>query len=140
MKIAILSRNRNLYSTRCIIEAAKSRGHEVNGIGVVLAETQKAAESVIEGFIGVKADILIQEFIKDAAGFDIRWLVVDGKVVAAIKRQGVPGEFRSNLHRGGTSSLIKITPEERRPLSVRPPFWGLTWPASIYCVPTIVRW
>ena len=83
------------------------------GIGVVLAETQKAAESVIEGFMGVKADILVQEFIKEAGGSDIRCLVIDGKVVAAMKRQGAPGEFRSNLHRGGSSALIKITPEER---------------------------
>ena len=83
------------------------------GIGVVLAETQKAAESVIEGFMGVKADILIQEFIKEAGGSDIRCFVIDGKVVAAMKRQASPGEFRSNLHRGGTSKLIKITPEER---------------------------
>jgi ribosomal protein S6--L-glutamate ligase len=83
------------------------------GIGVVLAETQKAAESVIEGFMGVKADILIQEFIKEAGGSDIRCFVIDGKVVAAMKRQGAEGEFRSNLHRGGSSSLIKITPEER---------------------------
>src|SRR5210317_231871 len=83
------------------------------GIGVVLAETQKAAESVIEGFMGVKADILIQEFIKEAGGADIRCFVIDGKVVAAMKRQGAPGEFRSNLHRGGSSALIRITPEER---------------------------
>ncbi len=83
------------------------------GIGVVLAETQKAAESVIEGFMGVKADILVQEFIKEAGGSDIRCLVIDGKVVAAMKRQGAPGEFRSNLHRGGSAALIKITPEER---------------------------
>lgn len=83
------------------------------GIGVVLAETQKAAESVIEGFMGVKADILIQEFIQEAGGSDIRCFVIDGKVVAAMKRQGAEGEFRSNLHRGGSSSLIKITPEER---------------------------
>ena len=83
------------------------------GIGVVLAETQKAAESVIEGFMGVKADILIQEFIKEAGGSDIRCFVIDGKVVAAMKRQGAPGEFRSNLHRGGSSTLIRITPEER---------------------------
>ena len=83
------------------------------GIGVVLAETQKAAESVIEGFMGVKADILIQEFIKEAGGSDIRCFVIDGKVAASMKRQGAPGEFRSNLHRGGTSKLIKITPEER---------------------------
>ena len=83
------------------------------GIGVVLAETQKAAESVIEGFMGVKADILVQEFIKEAGGSDIRCFVIDGKVVAAMKRQAPKGEFRSNLHRGGSSSLIKITPEER---------------------------
>ena len=83
------------------------------GIGVVLAETQKAAESVIEGFMGIKADILIQEFIKEAGGSDIRCFVIDGKVAAAMKRQGAPGEFRSNLHRGGSSSLIRITPEER---------------------------
>ena len=83
------------------------------GIGVVLAETQKAAESVIEGFMGVKADILVQEFIKEAGGSDIRCFVIDGKVVAAMKRQAAVGEFRSNLHRGGTSTLMKITPEER---------------------------
>ncbi len=83
------------------------------GIGVVLAETQKAAERVTEGFMGVKADILVQEFIKEAGGSDIRCFVIDGKVVAAMKRQAPKGEFRSNLHRGGSSSLIKITPEER---------------------------
>ena len=83
------------------------------GIGVVLAETQKAAESVIEGFMGVNADILVQEFIKEAGGADIRCFVIDGKVAASMKRQGAEGEFRSNLHRGGSSSLIKITPEER---------------------------
>ena len=83
------------------------------GIGVVLAETQKAAESVIEGFMGVKADILVQEYIREAGGADIRCFVIGGKVVAAMKRQALPGEFRSNLHRGGTSSLIRITPEER---------------------------
>ena len=83
------------------------------GIGVVLAETKKAAESVIEGFMGVKANILVQEYIKEAGGADIRCLVVDGKVVASMKRQAAAGEFRSNLHRGGTASLIKITPEER---------------------------
>jgi len=83
------------------------------GIGVVLAETQKAAESVIEGFMGVKADILVQEYIKEAGGADIRCLVIGGKVIASMKRQAVAGEFRSNLHRGGSASLIKITPEER---------------------------
>jgi len=83
------------------------------GIGVVLAETKKAAESVIEAFMGLKANIMVQEYIKEAGGADIRCLVVGGKVVAAMKRQALPGEFRSNLHRGGSASLIKITPAER---------------------------
>ncbi|ABC27674.1 Glutathione synthase/Ribosomal protein S6 modification enzyme (glutaminyl transferase) [Hahella chejuensis KCTC 2396] len=83
------------------------------GIGVVLAETRKAAESVIEAFMGLKANILVQEFIKEAGGADIRCFVVGDKVVAAMKRQAQPGEFRSNLHRGGQASVIKITPEER---------------------------
>lgn len=83
------------------------------GIGVVLAETNKAAESVIEAFMGLQANILVQEFIKEAGGADIRCLVVGGKVVAAMKRQAAEGEFRSNLHRGGSASLVKITPEER---------------------------
>lgn len=83
------------------------------GIGVVLAETEKAAESVIEAFMGLKANILVQEFIKEAGGADIRCFVVGGKVVAAMKRQGAEGEFRSNLHRGGSAVLIKLTPEER---------------------------
>jgi ribosomal protein S6--L-glutamate ligase len=83
------------------------------GIGVVLAETRKAAESVIEAFMGLKANILIQEFIREAGGADIRCLVVGDRVVAAMKRQGKEGEFRSNLHRGGTASLVRLTPEER---------------------------
>lgn len=83
------------------------------GIGVVLAETTGAAESVIEAFMGMKANILVQEFIKEAGGADIRCFVVGEKVVAAMKRQGKEGEFRSNLHRGGTANLIRITPAER---------------------------
>ncbi|MGH8656084.1 MAG: 30S ribosomal protein S6--L-glutamate ligase [Gammaproteobacteria bacterium] len=83
------------------------------GIGVVLAETRQAAESVIESFLGLKASVLVQEYIKEAGGADIRCLVVGDKVVAAMKRQGREGEFRSNLHRGGSASLIRITPEER---------------------------
>ena len=83
------------------------------GIGVVLAETHKAAESVIQAFMGLNANIMVQEFIKEAGGSDIRCFVVDGKVVASMKRQGADGEFRSNLHRGGTASLIRLTPEER---------------------------
>lgn len=83
------------------------------GIGVVLAETRKAAESVLEAFMGLKTNILVQEYIKEAGGADIRCFVVGDKVVAAMKRQAQPGEFRSNLHRGGNASLIKITPAER---------------------------
>ncbi|KLV04652.1 ribosomal protein S6 modification protein [Photobacterium aquae] len=84
------------------------------GIGVVLAETQKAAESVIEAFMGLKANIMVQEFIKEAGGADIRCFVIGDKVIAAMKRQGAEGEFRSNLHRGGSASLVKISPQERR--------------------------
>jgi ribosomal protein S6--L-glutamate ligase len=83
------------------------------GIGVVLAETQKAAESVIEAFFGLHANIMVQEYVKEAGGADIRCLVVGDKVVAAMQRQAKAGEFRSNLHRGGSASLIRITPEER---------------------------
>ncbi|HEY7862472.1 MAG TPA: 30S ribosomal protein S6--L-glutamate ligase, partial [Thermoanaerobaculia bacterium] len=83
------------------------------GIGVVLAETRKAAESVIEAFRGLDANILVQEFIREAKGSDIRCLVVGQKVVAAMKRTAAEGEFRSNLHRGGTASKVKLTPEER---------------------------
>jgi ribosomal protein S6--L-glutamate ligase len=83
------------------------------GVGVVLAETPRSAKSVIEAFRGAKVNILVQEFIKEAGGADIRTIVVGGKVVAAMKRQGGEGEFRSNLHRGGGASKIKITPEER---------------------------
>jgi ribosomal protein S6--L-glutamate ligase len=83
------------------------------GIGVVLAETQKAAESVIQAFMGLKANIMVQEFIKEAGGSDLRCFVVGDKVVAAMKRQGPEGEFRSNLHRGGSASLVRLMPEER---------------------------
>lgn len=83
------------------------------GIGVVLAETYQAAKSVIQAFKGLNANILVQEFIKEAGGADIRCFVVGNKVVAAMKRQGPEGDFRSNLHRGGTAEKIKLTPEER---------------------------
>ncbi|NJL48698.1 MAG: 30S ribosomal protein S6--L-glutamate ligase [Leptolyngbyaceae cyanobacterium SM2_5_2] len=83
------------------------------GIGVVLAETQQAAKSVIEAFRGLDANILVQEFIKEAGGMDIRCFVIGDKVVAAMKRQGAPGEFRSNLHRGGSATKVRLTPEER---------------------------
>lgn len=83
------------------------------GIGVVLAETKQAAKSVIEAFRGLEANILVQEYIKEAAGADLRCFVVGGKVIAAMKRQGAEGEFRSNLHRGGKAEQVKLTPEER---------------------------
>jgi ribosomal protein S6--L-glutamate ligase len=83
------------------------------GIGVVLTETRKAAESVIEAFRGLDANILVQEYIKEAGGSDIRCFVIGEKVVASMKRQAAPGEFRSNIHRGGTGTKIKLTPEER---------------------------
>ena len=84
------------------------------GRGVVLAETNKAAESVINAFKSVKANILVQEFIKEANGQDIRCYVVNDKVVAAMQRQAEKGEFRANIHQGGTASIIKITPDERK--------------------------
>jgi ribosomal protein S6--L-glutamate ligase len=83
------------------------------GIGVILAETHKSAKSVIESFLAVDANILVQEFIKEAGGADIRAFVVDGKIVGAMKRQGLPGEFRSNLHRGGSATVIELSKDER---------------------------
>ncbi len=83
------------------------------GIGVVLAETHQAAESVIEAFMGVHANILVQEYIKEAGGADLRCFVIGDKVVATMKRQAKEGEFRSNLHRGGSAAVVRITPEER---------------------------
>ncbi|KGO86561.1 30S ribosomal protein S6 modification protein RimK [Flavobacterium rivuli WB 3.3-2 = DSM 21788] len=84
------------------------------GKGVVLAETKKAAESVINAFKSLNANILVQEFIKEANGKDIRCFVIDGKVVAAIQREALPGEFRANIHLGGTASIIKVTADEKR--------------------------
>lgn len=82
------------------------------GLGVVLAENENAAESVIEAFNGLKARVIIQEFVEEAKGSDIRAFVVDGVVVGAMKRQAKQGEFRSNLHRGGTASIYELTEEE----------------------------
>ncbi|MGH2665644.1 30S ribosomal protein S6--L-glutamate ligase [Flavobacterium sp.] len=84
------------------------------GKGVVLAETKKAAESVINAFKSLNANILVQEFIKEANGKDLRLFVVDGKVVAAMQREAAPGEFRANIHMGGTASIVKVTSEEKR--------------------------
>ena len=84
------------------------------GSGVVLAETRKAAESVIEAFRQLDANILVQEFVKEASGSDVRCVVVGGRVVAAMTRHAAPGDFRSNLHRGGTAEPAKLTTKERR--------------------------
>ncbi|SFR12152.1 30S ribosomal protein S6--L-glutamate ligase [Poseidonocella sedimentorum] len=83
------------------------------GLGVVLADTDRSAKSVIEAFRATNTNILIQEFIKEAGGTDIRAIVIGGKVVAAMKRTGAEGEFRSNLHRGGSAELIRLSAEER---------------------------
>lgn len=84
------------------------------GIGVVLAETRKAAESVIQAFMGLRSNILVQEFVKEAGGSDIRCFVVGDRVIAAMMRQAPEGEFRSNLHRGGRAALVRLSPDERR--------------------------
>jgi len=83
------------------------------GVGVVLAETRKAARSVIEAFRGLRANFMVQEYIEEAGGSDIRCFVVGDRVVASMIRKGKEGDFRSNLHRGGTAELVRITPEER---------------------------
>ena len=83
------------------------------GLGVVLADNETAAKSVLEAFYNLNANILVQEFVKEANGSDIRAFVVGGKVVGAMKRQGKTGEFRSNLHRGGVGTVIELTPEEQ---------------------------
>lgn len=93
----------------CVIKLLEG----TQGIGVILAENHKAAKSVIEAFLKLDAAMLVQEFIKEAKGADIRVFVVDGQIVGAMKRQAREGEFRSNLHRGGTASLVTLTPEER---------------------------
>lgn len=83
------------------------------GMGVVLAETRKSAYSVIQAFRGIDANVLVQEFIKEAEGTDMRCFVVGDKIAAAMQRRAAPGEFRANIHRGGTGEKIKLTPEER---------------------------
>ena len=82
------------------------------GVGVVLAETKSAAESVLEAFHGLQARVIVQEFIAESKGADIRVFVVDGNVIGAMKRQGKEGEFRSNLHRGGSATLFELSEEE----------------------------
>lgn len=97
------------------------------GVGVVLAETTKAAESVIQAFFGLRANIIVQEYIKESNGADIRCLVLGNKVIAAMKRQGMPGEFRSNLHQGGTAEAVKISKEERETAVSAAKAMGLTF-------------
>ena len=93
----------------CVIKLLEG----TQGIGVILAENDKAAKSVIEAFYKLQANMLVQEFIREAKGADIRAFVVDGQIVGAMKRQAKEGEFRSNLHRGGSAQVIKLSPEER---------------------------
>ncbi|QIP17257.1 30S ribosomal protein S6--L-glutamate ligase [Spirosoma aureum] len=84
------------------------------GIGVVLAETTKAAKSTIEAFYGLKKHVLVQEFVSEAKGSDLRAFVIGGRVVGAMRRQGLDGEFRSNIHRGGNAVAVKLTPDEEQ--------------------------
>ena len=93
----------------CVIKLLEG----TQGIGVILAETKASAKSVIEAFLDVKVNLLVQEFVKEAKGADIRAFVVDGQIVGAMKRTGIEGEFRSNLHRGGKAEAIKLSPEEK---------------------------
>lgn len=95
------------------------------GLGVVLAETKKAASSVIEAFNGLKARVIVQEFIGEAKGADLRALVVNGEVVGAMKRQGKEGEFRSNLHRGGKAEIVELTEDEKKAAIVATKTLGL---------------
>ena len=95
--------------TPCIIKLLEG----TQGIGVILAENHKAAKSVIEAFMKLNAAMLVQEFIKEAKGADLRAFVVDGQVVGAMKRQAKEGEFRSNLHQGGSATVINLSAEER---------------------------
>ena len=95
------------------------------GLGVVLAETRNAASSVMEAFNGLEARIIVQEFIKEAGGADIRAFIVDGEVVGAMKRQGKEGEFRSNLHRGGSAQLIALSEEEEHTAIIAAKAMGL---------------
>ena len=99
---------KNVGGAPCVIKLLEG----TQGVGVVLAENQNAAESVLEAFNGLKARVIVQEFIKEAGGADIRAFVVDGVVVGAMKRQAKDGEFRSNLHRGGSAQIIELTDEE----------------------------
>jgi len=99
----------NIGGAPCVVKLLEG----TQGIGVILAENQKAAKSVIEAFLKLEAHMLVQEFIAEANGADLRVFVVDGQVVGAMKRQAKDGEFRSNLHRGGSSMVVQLSSEER---------------------------
>jgi ribosomal protein S6--L-glutamate ligase len=99
----------NIGGAPCVIKLLEG----TQGIGVILADNQKAAKSVIEAFLKLEAHMLVQEFIAEAHGADLRAFVIDGQVVGAMKRQAKEGEFRSNLHRGGSSMVVQLSPEER---------------------------
>jgi len=99
----------NIGGAPCVIKLLEG----TQGIGVLLAENAKAAKSVVEAFLKLEANMLVQEFIKEAGGADLRVFVVDGQVVGSMKRQAKEGEFRSNLHRGGSAKVIQLTPDER---------------------------
>lgn len=101
---------REVGGAPCVIKLLEG----TQGIGVVMAETKQAAQSVIQAFMGLKSNILVQEYIKEAGGADLRCFVVGGKVIAAMQRQAPEGEFRSNIHRGGSAQLAKLTAAERR--------------------------
>jgi ribosomal protein S6--L-glutamate ligase len=100
---------KNIGGAPCVVKLLEG----TQGIGVILTENQKAAKSVVEAFLKLEANMLVQEFIKEAGGADIRVFVVDGQIVGSMKRQAKEGEFRSNLHRGGTATVIHLTDEER---------------------------
>ena len=110
------------------------------GIGVVLAETRQAAESVVDAFRGLNAHILVQEYIKEAKGRDIRCFVVGDEVVAAIERRAKDGDFRSNLHRGGVASIANITSREGRSPSKPLRQWGWMWRGLIFCAQIAGHW
>lgn len=100
---------RNVGGAPCVVKLLEG----TQGIGVLLAENHKAAKSVVEAFLKLEANMLVQEFIAESKGADVRAFVVDGQVVGAMKRQAKEGEFRSNLHRGGTAKVVRLTAEER---------------------------
>ena len=123
--------------TPCVIKLLEG----TQGRGVILAETAASAKSIIEAFSAANMNILVQEFIKEAGGTDIRVLVVGGEVVASMMRSGKMGDFRANLHRGGKAEAVVITEEERQHgACARPRCWASTSPASTCCAPTAGRW